>query len=217
MSQFTIVIGNKNYSSWSLRGWIALRVTGAAFDEVVVPLRRPTTHAAILAHSPGAKVPVLHHGDTTVWESLAIGEYLAELFPEAKLWPDDQAARSHARTVSAEMHGGFGAMRGHMPVNCRAHLPGRGLTKDALTDIARIEALWGDCRARFGGGGDFLFGGFTIADAMYAPVVSRFTTYQPDLGPVSQAYVDAVNGHPAMVEWNEAARAEPETIFEMEI
>ena len=217
MSQFTIVIGNKNYSSWSLRGWIALRVTGAAFDEVVVPLRRPTTHAAILAHSPGAKVPVLHHGDTTVWESLAIGEYLAELFPEAKLWPDDQAARSHARTVSAEMHGGFGAMRGHMPVNCRAHLPGRGLTQDALTDIARIEALWGDCRARFGGGGDFLFGGFTIADAMYAPVVSRFTTYQPDLGPVSQAYVDAVNGHPAMVEWNEAARAEPETIFEMEI
>ena len=173
--------------------------------------------AAILAHSPGAKVPVLHHGDTTVWESLAIGEYLAELFPEAKLWPDDQAARSHARTVSAEMHGGFGAMRGHMPVNCRAHLPGRGLTQDALTDIARIEALWGDCRARFGGGGDFLFGGFTVADAMYAPVVSRFTTYQPDLGPVSQAYVDAVNGHPAMVEWNEAASAEPETIFEMEI
>ncbi|MFP6745387.1 MAG: glutathione S-transferase, partial [Alphaproteobacteria bacterium] len=117
MSQFTIVIGNKNYSSWSLRGWIALRATAAAFDEVVVPLRRPTTHAAILAHSPGAKVPALHHGDTTVWESLAIGEYLAELFPEAKLWPDDQAARTHARTVSAEMHGGFGAMRSHMPMN----------------------------------------------------------------------------------------------------
>ena len=165
----------------------------------------------------GAKVPVLHHGDTTVWESLAIGEYLAEQFPEAGLWPDDRAARTHARTVSAEMHGGFGELRRDMPMNCRAHLPGRGLTLDARIDIARIDSLWTDCRERFGDGGDFLFGGFTIADAMYAPMVSRFTTYQPDLGPVAAAYVDAVNAHPAMIEWVEAARAEPESIFEVEI
>jgi len=217
MSQFTIVIGNKNYSSWSLRGWLVLKVTGAAFDEVHVPLRRPDTRAAILAHSPGAKVPVLHHDDTTVWESMAICEYLAEQFPDAKLWPDDAAARTHARIVSAEMHGGFGNMRGDMPMNCRAHLPGRGLTQAALTDIARIDALWCDCRERFGADGDFLFGGFTIADVMFAPVVSRFATYEPALSPTAKAYVNALNAHPAMVEWVEASRAETETIYEMEI
>lgn len=217
MSQFTIVIGNKNYSSWSLRGWLALRVTGVEFDEVHVLLRRPTTRAAILAHSPGAKVPVLHHGDTTVWESMAICEYLAEQFPEAKLWPDDAAARTHARIVSAEMHGGFGDMRGDMPMNCRAHYPGRGLTQAAMTDIARIDALWCDCRMRFGAGGDFLFGGFTIADVMFAPVASRFVTYEPALSPTAKAYVDAMNAHPAMVEWVAASRDEPDTIYEMEI
>ena len=217
MSQFTIVIGNKNYSSWSLRGWLALRVTGAAFDEVHVLLRRPTTRAAIRAHSPGAKVPVLHHGDTTVWESLAICEYLAEQFPDAKLWPGDAAARTHARIVSTEMHGGFGNMRRDIPMNCRAHLPGRGLTLGARIDIAHIDALWCDCRERFGAGGDFLFGSFTIADVMFAPVASRFATYEPDLSPVAKAYVDAINAHPAMVEWVEASRAEPDNIYEMEI
>ncbi len=216
MPRMTIVIGNKNYSSWSLRGWIALRHTGAPFDEVHIALRRPTTGARIREHSPAGKVPILHDGDTTIWDSLAICEYLADKFPEAKLWPGDSQARAVARMVSAEMHAGFSGLRSHMPMNCRKSLPGRGATLAALTDIARIEAIWTGCRERFGSGGDFLFGHFTTADAMYAPVASRLRTYQPELGPVATAYVEAIHALPAMQEWIEAARAETETIIEME-
>ena len=217
MARFTIVIGNKNYSSWSLRGWIALRHCTDDFDEVPILLRKPTTRAQILAHSPAGKVPTLIDGDRVIWDSLAICEYLAEIFPDAGLWPEDGAARAHARCVSAEMHAGFVNLRNHMPMNCRASLPGRGATQAALTDIARIEALWDDCRARFGGGGDFLFGQFTAADAMYAPVASRLATYQPALGPTALAYVEAIHGLPAMADWIAAARAEPDRLVEMEI
>ncbi len=217
MARMTIVIGNKNYSSWSLRGWIALKHTGAAFDEVGVLLRRPTTRAEILRHSPAGKVPVLHDSGVTVCESLAVCEYLAEKFPAARLWPEDMGARARARAVSAEMHAGFADLRRDMPMNCRAHLPGKGATLAALTDIARIEAIWNECRGRHGAEGDFLFGHFPIADALFAPVASRFATYDPDLGSVAKAYVEAIHALSAMQEWIEAARAEPEQLVEMEI
>ena len=217
MPRMTIVIGNKNYSSWSLRGWIALKSTGAEFDEVRIPLRRPTTRAEILKHSPAGKVPVLHDSGVTVYESLAVCEYLAEKFPAARLWPEDMGARALARAVSAEMHAGFASLRSDMPMNCRAHLPGKGATLAALTDVARIEAIWNDCRGRYGGEGDFLFGRFSVADAMFAPVASRFATYEPGLGPTAKAYVEAIHALSAMQEWIEAARAEPEQLVDMEI
>ena len=217
MARFRIVIGNKNYSSWSLRGWIGLRTCTADFDEVHVRLRKATTGADIRAYSPAGKVPVLFDGDRVIWDSLAICEYLAEIFPDAHLWPEDIEARAHARAVSAEMHSGFADLRNDMPMNCRASLPGKGATQAALTDIARIEAVWSECRERFGGGGDFLFGSFGAADAMYAPVASRLKTYQPEIGSVAAAYVDAIHGLPAMAEWIEASRAETDRVFEMEI
>ena len=217
MARFTIVIGNRNYSSWSLRGWIALSHCGVEFDEVEILLRKPATRAQILAHSPAGKVPVLIDGGRAIWDSLAIGEYLAGEFPDAGLWPEDPEARSHARAVSAEMHSGFADMRRDMPMNCRASLPGKGATQGALTDLARIEAMWNDCRERFGGGGDFLFGEFTIADAMYAPVASRLMPYRPKIGPIAKVYVEAVHGLPAMAKWIAAARAESDHLVEMEI
>lgn len=217
MARFRIVIGNKNYSSWSLRGWIALRTCTEDFDEIPIQLRKPTTSADIRAYSPAGKVPVLIDGDRVIWDSLAICEYLAEIFPHAGLWPEESAARAHARSISAEMHAGFAGLRNDMPMNCRASLPGKGATQAALTDIARIEAMWNDCRARFGGGGDFLFGSFCSADAMYAPVASRLATYRPEIGPVAAAYVEAIHGLPAMAEWLEASREESDRLVEMEL
>ncbi|MCH7888008.1 MAG: glutathione S-transferase family protein [Proteobacteria bacterium] len=217
MSRLTLVIGNKNYSSWSLRAWLALKHTGAAFDEVRIPLFTPTARAQILRHSPAGKVPVLHDGDVSVWDSLAICEHLAERFPAARLWPDERAARARARAVGAEMHAGFATLRDAMPMNCRAHLPGKGRTPGVQDDIDRITALWRDCRERHGTGGDMLFGGFTIADAMFAPVAARFVTYEVDLDPTSRAYVDAVWSLPAIEEWVAAARAETERIEHEEI
>ncbi len=146
MSRMTLVIGNKNYSSWSLRGWLLVKRTGAPFDEVRVVLDTPTTRAELLRHSPSGRVPVLHDGDVTVWDSLAICEYLAERFPAAGLWPDERAARAWARAVSAEMHAGFAALRDAMPMNCRAHLPGKGRAPGVQDDIDRITELWRDCR-----------------------------------------------------------------------
>jgi glutathione S-transferase len=209
MADITIYLGNKNYSSWSLRPWLALKATGAAFDEVVIPLAEPTSRAEILRHSPSGKVPALKHGELTVWDSLAICEYLAETFPEAKLWPADKAARAIARTVAAEMHSGFAALRNHLPMNIRSSFPNRGVTPEVQADINRLTAIWRDCRKRFGGGGEFLFGHFTAADAMYAPVVSRFRTYRVELEEAAQAYCDAVWALPAMQEWATAARNEP--------
>lgn len=209
MSDLTIVVGNKAYSSWSLRGWLMLEATGAPFEEIVIPLDRPETRAAILAQSPAGRVPVLKADGLTIWDSLAIGEYLAERFPDAGLWPSDVAARAVARSVSAEMHSGFEALRREMPMDVKQRRPGIGHTPDVLADIARITALWADCRDRFGAGGRFLFGGFCIADAMYAPVATRLETYGVDLDPDSRAYVDAILGWPAMRRWTAAGRAEP--------
>lgn len=178
MADFTIYIGNKNYSSWSLRGWLMLKHTGADFTEEVIALDEANTRADILRHSPSARVPAVKHGDFVVWETLAIGEYLAELFPAAQLWPMAATARAVARAASSEMHAGFASLRSHLPMNIRSSFPNRGVTPEVRADINRITALWRDCRRRFGEGGEFLFGAFTIADAMYAPVVSRVRTYK---------------------------------------
>ncbi len=220
MTDLTIILGNKNYSSWSLRAWLALVATGAAFDEIVIPLWLDGTKERILAHSPSGKVPALRHGDVVVWESLAICEYLAEAFPDAGLWPADPAARAVARSVSHEMHAGFMALRRAMPMNCRAAKPGKGMADGVGADIDRIQAIWRDCRGRFGSDGDLLFGEFTIADAMFAPVASRFRTYEVVLEDIAQAYVDALHAlHalPAMRTWLAAAEAEPQTVDHFEI
>ena len=205
----SITIGNKNYSSWSLRGWLALKQTGAAFDEVVVPLDLPDTRHKLLAAGPSARVPVLQDGALTVWDSLAIGEYLAERFPQAGLWPSNIEARAIARAVTAEMHAGFAALREHMPMDMRSRYPGAGRGPGVAEDIARIVAIWEDCRARFGQGGDYLFGDVCLADAAFAPVVTRFVTYDVALDGAAAAYRDAVLAWPALREWSDAARAEP--------
>jgi glutathione S-transferase len=205
----TLVVGNKNYSSWSLRPWLALRQAQIDFDEIVVPLYQAESKAVLLRHSPAGKVPVLKHDGRRVWDSLAIMEYLAETFPAAGLWPEDAAARALARCISAEMHAGFAALRAGMAMNLREHLPGRRRSAAVDADIARITAIWRDCRLRFGEGGPFLFGTFTAADAMYAPVATRFRTYGVDLNPTCRAYADAVLALPAFQEWQAAAQEEP--------
>jgi len=211
MSQPTLVIGNKNYSSWSLRPWLALRMAGIPFDEVVIPLYEEASKPAILRHSAHGKVPILHHDARTVFESLAICEYAAELAPAAGLWPADPGARAHARSISCEMHAGFLALRSAMPMNVRAR--GRRLATPpsaaAEADVARVAALLEDCRDRFGAGGPFLFGAFGIADAMFAPVATRFRSYAVSLPPRAQAWCDAVLATPPMLEWERAALAEP--------
>ncbi|HEX8705837.1 MAG TPA: glutathione S-transferase family protein [Myxococcaceae bacterium] len=209
MSEFTLIVASKNYSSWSLRPYLALAHTGQPFREVVIALDEPTTISEIAKHSPSGRLPVLQHGSLAIWDSLAICEYLAETFPEAKLWPEDKTARAVARSVVAEMHSGFSALRRNMPMDLQAHKPGHGRAPGVAEDISRVQKLWNDCRQRFGQGGPFLFGHFTIADAFYAPVVTRFVTYEVHLDEVSRAYRDAVLALPALKTWTEAARAEP--------
>lgn len=210
MADLTIYLGNKNYASWSLRAWLALKHTALASDEVVIPLYQPTSRQTVLKYSPSGKVPALRHGELMVWDSLAICEYLAETFPDCELWPAEKQVRAVARAVSAEMHAGFGALRQQLPMNIRSSFPGRPLTAEAQADINRILAIWRDCRSRFGEGrGDFLFGRFTIADAMYAPVVTRFRTYKVVLEDDAEQYCQTVMAMPAMQEWVAAARNEP--------
>jgi len=217
MADFTIYIGNKNYSSWSLRAWLVMKAAGAPFREVLIPLWQPESKGEVLRHSPSGKVPALVHGDVTVWESLAIGEYLAEQAPAAGLWPSDSAARAAARAASAEMHAGFLPLRRHLPMNMRASVPGREIPPEVRLDIDRIAAMWRDCRRRFGADGPYLFGRFTIADAMFAPVASRFRTYHVALGGEAQSYADALFSHPPLQEWEKAARAEPMVVAQFEV
>lgn len=218
MASFTVVLGNKNYSSWSLRPWLALKATGAPFAEIVIPLRTPDTKARILEHSPSGKVPVLKGPDgLIVWETLAIVEYLAGRFPAANLWPADPSVRAVARSVANEMHAGFGALRSNMPMNIRMKAraeiaSARQAIPEVKADVDRIQAIWSECRTRFGDGGDFLFGAFGGTDAMFAPVVCRFRTYGVELGGAAGAYADAVWDWPAMREWRSAAAAEPFSI-----
>lgn len=212
MPDGTLYIGTKRNSSWSLRGWLPVHMAGLDVEEVLIPLGQPDTAARIAAVSPNRLVPCLHHEGAVIWESIAIAEYCAEL--SAGLWPAETRARAHARAISAEMHGGFRGLRQAMWMNTgkdfSARAAGHGRTPEALADIARIEALWADTRARFGEGGPYLFGAsFTLADAMFAPVVTRFITWAPELTATSKAYVAAVRAHPLVARWYDEADAEP--------
>ena len=209
MSEFHLYIGNKCFSSWSLRPWIALRQCGIPFDETIVRLRTPETAANLAKVSPTGQVPVLVHGQTVIWETLAILEYLADLFPERRLWPADRMARAMARCVATEMHSGFLELRYGWPMNLRRPKGHKPLDGAGAEQVRRVQAIWRQCRKAHGAGGPFLFGHFTAADAMYAPVVTRFDTYGGTLDADIRAYVDAVLATPAMTRWYAEAAQEP--------
>ena len=204
-----LVIGNKNYSSWSFRPWLAMKVAGIAFEERLVSLNDPDFKKTVQAISPAGKVPALADDGVHVWESLAILEYLAEKFPAAALWPKDAAARAQARAVASEMHAGFVSLRRLLPMNVWRPVKPRALDDGSKTDVARIDAIWSGCRARFASDGPFLFGAFGAADAMYAPVVCRFHTYAVEVSDTARAYMRAMMALPAWSEWRDAARREP--------
>lgn len=206
----TLIIANKNYSSWSMRPWVALRAFGIPFQEVRVLLDQRDTAANIAEYSACGRVPVLLAGEITIWDSLAICEYLAEQFPDLHLWPQDVAARAMARCICAEMHSGFAGLRNDMAMHIKARLPGRGRTPAAQADIGRISEIWEECLSRFGHH-QFLFGDFSIADAYFAPVVMRFRTYGVALAPALNAYCERVCAHPAVAQWIAEALAETET------
>ena len=218
----TLVIGNKNYSSWSLRPWIYLKQQGISFDEVNVSLYQGDYKAQLARYTPAGKVPVLVDGAATVWDSLAILEYLSERYPDKPGWPAAPRARALARSVSAEMHAGFQALRQNLCMNVRKVYPWRPVgaanawPPEVSTEVARIEAAWEQCRALRSGDGPFLFGQYSIADAMYAPVAWRLKGYSVPLGPGATAYVDAMLALPAMREWQAAAVAEPITLPQFE-
>ena len=199
-----LVIGNKNYSSWSLRPWLAMKVLGLEFQEKRIPLDQPGTRQAILRHSPAGRVPILVDGGTTVWDSLAILEYLAEKHP--RLWPAERGPRARARAVASEMHSGFASLRNQMPMNVRKSYPGKGHTPEVDLEIERIKTIWEEAKE------PFLFGDFCAADAMYAPVVLRFRSYAVDLPPKARAYYDAMLALPALKEWIAAAGREAEAM-----
>ena len=203
-----LIIGNKNYSSWSFRPWIGLKAAGIAFDEEMISLYVEGGREQILKHSPAGKVPILIDGAVRVWESLAILEYAAEKFPAAGLWPSDPAARGHARAISTEMHAGFAALREECGMNFWRPPAKRTLSADAQANVARVQEIWTHARASYGAGGPFLFGKFTAADAMYAPVVQRFITYDVDVGAPVKAYMQAMTALPAWREWRRAALRE---------
>ena len=216
MTALKLIIGNKNYSSWSLRPWLALRQMGLDFEEIRIPLYQEGAAAQLRRYSPAGKVPILQHGAVTVWDSLAILEYLAEQFPDRPWWPEEPTARAIARSIAAEMHSGFLQVRQHLPMNIRASYPNREFTAETHAEIERILTIWRDCRQTYGSAGDFLFGPFAIADAMYAPVVFRFRTYGIALDPICQAYADTILALPALQPWITASHAEAETLPQYE-
>lgn len=204
-----LIVASKRYSSWSLRPWLAMRVAGAPFEEQVIILRQPDTKAEIARYSPSGVVPVLRDGDLTVWDSLAIIEYVAERFPAAGLWPSDAAARAVARSVSAEMHAGFQALRMACPMNLGMRFAARDRGEAVDAAVARVCAIWRGLREKHAASGPFLFGAFTAADAMYAPVVCRLDGYSIPVDDVCRAYMDAVLALPAFQEWRAAGLKEP--------
>jgi len=214
VSKPTLVIGNKNYASWSLRPWLAMKVLGIDFDEVRIPLYLPESKMALLRYSPAGKVPCLIDDSIRVWDSLAILEYLAETRRE--LWPEAPAARALARSICAEMHAGFLNLRQRMSMNIRKRHPGKGRTPESEAEARRVIDIWSDCRARFGAAGPFLFGRFTAPDAMYAPVVLRFRTYEVALPAACRDYAEAILALPAMREWIDAAERETESLPQFE-
>ena len=212
MTPLILVIGNKNYSSWSMRPWVLLTQAGIAFEEIQLKFSDTGKVRGIEPYSPTRQVPVLAIGTEPVWDSLAICETVAEMFPEKRLWPADARARQIARSVCAEMHAGFRKLRGAMPMNIRASLPGKGMSPEVQPDIDRIVEIWESCRARHGAGGELLFGQFGVADAFYAPVATRFLTYAVPLPPVAQRYADALLALPAVQDWMAQARRETEFV-----
>jgi glutathione S-transferase len=212
MAGLKLVIANKNYSSWSMRPWVLLAQADIPFTEVQLKFSDDGKVAGIGELSPTGQVPVLWIDGQPVWDSIAICEAVAELYPQKLLWPTELEARRVARSISAEMHGGFRELRRSMPMNIRSAHPGKGRSPAVEKDIARIVSIWESCRSRFGAGGDLLFGSFTCADAMYAPVVTRFATYAVTLPPVAQRYADAVLGLPSMLRWRAGALAETEFV-----
>mgnify|MGYP001570471345 CR=1 FL=1 len=208
VADLKLVIGNKNYSSWSMRPWVLLCQAGIAFDEIQLWFDDAGRIAEARRYSPAGQVPVLIANEDPIWDSLAICETVAEIFPEKHLWPEDAGARQVARSICAEMHAGFRKLRGAMPMNIRASHPGKGMSPEVRQDIDRIVAIWQSCRERFGQDGAMLFGRFTVADAYYAPVVMRFMTHAVALPLVARAYADAVRALPAVQEWMAAARKE---------
>lgn len=215
MAKATLTISSKNYSSWSLRGWLMTKFSGLPFEEVVVAPDDPAARAEILLISPTILVPCLRHDGATIWDTLAIGEYLNEIMPEAGLLPAGRIERAHCRAISGEIHSGFTTLRASLPVNLKGHFPGFKIWTRAQADIDRVCTIWSDCLAN--SGGPFLFGERTVADAMYAPVVTRFVTYDVKIEPLLKAYTDMIMTMPEMVEWIEAAKAEPEEIEELEV
>jgi glutathione S-transferase len=209
-----LVIANKLYSSWSLRPWLVLSAFSIPFEEILIPLRTPESRSQILEHSPSGKVPALIDGNVTVWDSLAIIEYLAERFPEFSIWPKNGQARAHARAISNEMHSGFQTVRASCPMHLGARFATPPITEPLRANIDRIEDIWSEARNRFGGGQPFLYGAFSAADAMYAPVVTRFDSYQIPVRESTRAYMDAVLAHPSFLNWRNAALVEPWTIPE---
>ena len=204
-----LVIGNKNYSSWSMRPWLALRASRIPFEEIFIPLYTGQTDKdRILRFTRSGKVPALIDGDITVWDSLSIIEYAAERFPEARLWPEDRVLRAHARSISAEMHSGFLPLRNECGMNLHRPIRAVALSADARANVARIEQIWIECRERHSRLGPFLFGKFSAADAMFAPVVHRFRTYAIEVAPQAQAYMDTMMVQPAFAEWTKAGLAE---------
>jgi glutathione S-transferase len=210
-----LVIANKLYSSWSLRPWMVLSAFSIPFQEIVIPLRQDESRARILEFSPTGKVPALIDGERSVWESLSVIEYLAEAFPDLAIWPRDRDARAHARSVSNEMHAGFNPLRQACPMHLGARFATPPMTEALKANIDRVEDIWSEARNRFAsGGGPYLYGAFSAADAMYAPVVTRFETYQIPVREATRAYMDAILAHPSFVAWRTAALAEPWTIPE---
>jgi glutathione S-transferase len=211
-----LIIANKLYSSWSLRPWMLMTALEIPFEEEVIPLYQSDTAARIAKHTPAGRVPVLIDGGMSVWESLAIVEYLHEKFPDRKVWPRTLGARVHARSIANEMHAGFGALRQACPMNLGKRMQPKLQSADVMANVERIAAIWKEARRRFGGDGSFLFGDFTAADAMYAPVVTRLDTYQIPVAAETRTYMDAILGHPAFTAWRTAALQEPWTIAHYE-
>jgi glutathione S-transferase len=216
MPEASLTVSSKNYSSWSMRGWLLCKMAGLDFAERIAPIDDPATRAELLLLSPSFLVPCLEHGPVKVWDTLAIAEYLNEIKPDAGLWPADAAARSHCRAVCGEMHSGFANLRSALPMNLKATHPGFKVWAGAQADIERVTTIWRECLKAYGG--HYLFGAApTVADAMYAPVCTRFATYDVKLDPVSATYRDLILRWAPMLEWRNAAQSEPEEVEELDV